>query len=50
MRERATHLQADGARSVTGLLAGRYWNVIAALAGAAVTMLPAVDRVRPEDE
>ena len=50
MRERTTHLQADGARSVTALLAGSYWSVIAGLASAALAILPVVDRVRAEDE
>ena len=50
MRERATHLQADGARSVTALLAGSYWNVIAGLASATLAIFPTVNRVRPEDE
>jgi magnesium transporter len=50
LSERTRHLQADTSASVTGLLAGGYWDVIAALVSAAVTTLPAVGRVLPEDE
>ena len=50
MRERTRELQADTASSVTGLLASGYWNVISGLAGATLALLPAVDRVLPEDE
>lgn len=50
MRERSRQTQAVAARTVTAIVASGYWNVISGLAGAALTMLPAVDRVAPEDE
>ena len=50
MRQRAAHLQDNAAQSVTTVIAQGYWNVIAGLTAAAVTLLPAVDRIFPEDE
>ena len=50
MRERVRHLQADTTTSVTGLLTSGYWNIFSALSSATLALLPAVDRVLPEDE
>ena len=50
LRERATRRQAHTAQSISAVLAGSYWNVIAGLAGAALALLPDVNRVRVEDE
>ena len=50
LRERERALQTDTAKSVTAILASGYWNVISGLAAATLALLPAVDRVRAEDE
>lgn len=49
LRERSRQRAADSARSVTSIVAGGYWNVVAGLAAAALAILPRVDRTLPED-
>jgi hypothetical protein len=47
-RARAESGRASAA-SVTGVLAGGYWAVVAGLTGAALSLLPPVQRVHSEE-